>query len=92
MSNERIRIFLADDNKEFCDTLINYLEKHSDLVRFYVVQNFLLFLAIALVGTITCGIGYIVGVVFWIIEIVKAFKGEKYAIPLLGGWTDKILS
>ncbi len=31
MSNERIRIFLADDNKEFCDTLINYLEKHSDL-------------------------------------------------------------
>jgi hypothetical protein len=31
MANEKIRIFLADDNREFCDTLINYLEKHNDI-------------------------------------------------------------
>jgi len=31
MSKRKISILLADDNKEFCDTLINYLEKHDDL-------------------------------------------------------------
>ena len=31
MSKRKITIMLADDNKEFCDTLINYLEKHDDL-------------------------------------------------------------
>ena len=31
MNDRKITILLADDNKEFCDTLINYLEKHDDL-------------------------------------------------------------
>ena len=31
MKERKITILLADDNKEFCDTLINYLEKHDDL-------------------------------------------------------------
>ena len=31
MNNRKITILLADDNKEFCDALINYLEKHDDL-------------------------------------------------------------
>ena len=31
MSERKITIMLADDNKEFLDTLINYLEKHDDL-------------------------------------------------------------
>ena len=31
MNDEKIKILLADDNKEFCDTMTNYLEKHNDL-------------------------------------------------------------
>jgi len=31
MNERKITIVLADDNKEFCDTLSNYLEKHPDL-------------------------------------------------------------
>ncbi len=31
MTSEKIRVFLADDNREFCDTLVNYLEKNNDL-------------------------------------------------------------
>ena len=31
MNERKISILLADDNKEFCDTLINYLEKNDDL-------------------------------------------------------------
>jgi len=31
MNKRKISILLADDNKEFCDTLVNYLEKHDDL-------------------------------------------------------------
>jgi two-component system response regulator (stage 0 sporulation protein A) len=31
MANDKIRVFLADDNREFCDTLINFLEKHNDI-------------------------------------------------------------
>lgn len=69
-----------------------YFEKHSELVRFYIVQNLLLYLATALLTPITCGLFAIVYLVFLIIEIVKAFKGEKYKMPLLGNWAEKILS
>lgn len=31
MNDEKIRILLADDNKEFCDAVTNYLEKHNDI-------------------------------------------------------------
>jgi len=31
MNNEKITVLLADDNREFCDALTNYLEKHSDI-------------------------------------------------------------
>ena len=31
MNDERISIVIADDNREFCDAITNYLEKHSDI-------------------------------------------------------------
>ena len=31
MGEKKITVLLADDNKEFCDVIINYLEKFSDL-------------------------------------------------------------
>ncbi|MDR1664549.1 MAG: sporulation transcription factor Spo0A [Clostridiales bacterium] len=31
MEQEKIKVLLADDNREFCDTLTNYLEKHPDI-------------------------------------------------------------
>jgi len=31
MNEEKIKVLLADDNREFCDAIINYLEKHDDI-------------------------------------------------------------
>ena len=31
MNTKKLRILVADDNKDFCDCLCNYLEKQSDM-------------------------------------------------------------
>jgi len=68
-----------------------FLEKDSYLVRFHTVQAILLMLVVAVVGPITCGIGSVLGTIFWIIQIIKAFKGEMYEAPIVGKWAHKIL-
>ena len=72
--------------------LILYMEKHSELVRFYAVQSLLLMCAISIIGVPTFGAGYIVGIVFYIIALVNAFQGKKYKVPLIGALAEKILS
>lgn len=75
----------------FLPILLLFVEKENYLVRFYLVQGFLLFLATYVLALVTCGLGSIVTMIFWVIMVVNAFKGEKYMVPLLGGWAEKIL-
>lgn len=61
------------------------MKKNNDYVRFHANQGALLFV-ISLIGIIP-GIGQLVGLIVMILAIigmVKAYHGEKWALPIVG--------
>jgi uncharacterized membrane protein len=41
-------------------------------------------------GAVILGILRLVGFVFWILLMVKAYQGEKYRVPVAADWADKL--
>jgi uncharacterized membrane protein len=70
----------------------------NPFIKFHAWQN--IFLAIFLfaigiigiipfLGWIIFIVGWLTAFVFWIIAIIKASKGEKYKIPVIGNFAEK---
>lgn len=75
------------------------LEKENKFVRFHAVQSLATFLAL-FVLSIVFGmipfIGWIIsilivplGIFLWILLMYKAFKGEKFKLPIVGDFAEK---
>jgi uncharacterized membrane protein len=80
------------------------LEKNK-FVRFHAIQSIVVFGAITVVGIVLSILGWIpwVGIVFWIISwllwafafilwivlMLKAYRGEKYKLPVAGDIAEK---
>lgn len=80
-------------------------EKADDLLKFHLKQsfsliilNFALTAIVQIVGRIVPAVAgllsllYLVLVVFWVIGIINAIKGEKKPLPLIGDWASKSFS
>ncbi len=74
------------------------LEKENKFVRFHAMQSIVLFgllfvLQIVLVFTIVLivlvPILNIVGLICWVILMVKAYKGEMFKLPVIGDIAEK---
>lgn len=69
--------------------------KQNNFVMYHVEQSIVLVILniiIAIVGTVTCGIGlifYVVWLVFLIMGIMNASKGECKPLPLIGSFGEK---
>ena len=74
--------------------IIFLLEKESRFVRFHALQSLIFFAAMSLIigilGRIPV-IGWVFGVAggiltfgFWIVGMVKAYRGELYRFPIVG--------
>ncbi|NJE07395.1 DUF4870 domain-containing protein [Thermococcus sp. M39] len=71
------------------------LEKESEFVRFHAMQSTITFLGIFILqqllrfipflGGILAMLLSLVGLVLWILGIVKAYQGEYYKFPIVGG-------
>ncbi|AEH24820.1 DUF4870 domain-containing protein [Pyrococcus yayanosii] len=80
------------------------LEKESEFVRFHAMQSTVAFLGlfflwaifsmIPFMGWIIALLVQIVGLVVWIVGIVKAYQGERYKFPIVGDiaeqWLPKV--
>ena len=76
------------------------LEKKNEFVRFHAAQSTVVFLGI-LVLQMVLGMTIIlwlfslvlsfVQMILWIVLMVKAFKGERYKLPVVGDWAEKLL-
>ena len=75
------------------------LEKENKFVRFHAMQSILisaaLFILQAVLGFIP-GVGWvlmpvvsIVGLILWILLMVKAYQGEKFKLPVVGDIAEK---
>src|SRR3989344_8592875 len=78
------------------------LEKQSKVVRFHAMQSTILFGGV-FVANIALGfipiLGWLVGLllslvafILWIVLMWKAFQGEMYRVPYVGGLADKQLA
>ena len=78
----------------FVPLLMEDMRKNK-FVMFHTEQSIVLVIlnvVLAIVGTITCGIGlilYIPWLVFLVMGIIAALKGEAKPIPLIGGFGEK---
>ena len=77
------------------------LEQKNAFVRFHALQSLVTFLALFILSVV---IGFIpvlgilvglvlwpLGVVLWIVLMVKAYKGERYKLPVIGDFVEKQL-
>ncbi|ASJ07129.1 DUF4870 domain-containing protein [Thermococcus pacificus] len=80
------------------------LEKDSDFVRFHAMQSTITFLGITVlmwllaiipfIGWVLANLLGLLGIILWIIGMVKAYQGERYKFPIVGDlaeqWMDKV--
>jgi uncharacterized membrane protein len=78
------------------------LEKESKFVRFHAMQSIAVFLAlfvinivlgiilsISIVGLMLFPLIYLIEVILWIFLMYKAYKGEKFKLPVVGDFAEK---
>lgn len=78
------------------------LEQKNAFVRFHALQSLVTFLALFIISMV---IGFIpvlgilvnillwpLSIVLWIVLMVKAYKGERYKLPVIGDFVEQQLS
>lgn len=77
-------------------------EKDSKFVKFHAMQSIAVFialiainmvlrfiLAITIVGLLLLPLIYLLEFILWIFLMYKAYKGEKYKLPVVGDFAEK---
>ena len=71
------------------------VEQENKFVRFHAMQSIIVFAVITIVGFILSwipfigGIIWLLGVVLWIVLMVKAYQGTRYKLPWAGDLAEK---
>lgn len=75
------------------------LEKENNFVRFHAIQSLATFLSLFIISMIAGLIpilGWIiailitpVSVILWLFLMYKAYRGEKYKLPIIGTWAEQ---
>ncbi len=77
------------------------LEQKNEFVRFHAMQSLATFLGLFIVSLVLGFIPFLgilinlliwpLSVVLWIVLMVKAYKGERYKLPVVGDFVEKQL-
>ena len=80
--------------------IILLLEKDNKYVRFHAMQSILVFGGLTIISLLIGGallffiflipILNILGIVLWILLMVKAYQGEYFKLPLVGDQAEKL--
>lgn len=72
-------------------------EKEDQFIRFHAAQSVVTFGILSLVGFIPF-IGWMltpllapIGLILWIVLMVKAYQGERFKLPVVGGWAEQLM-
>ncbi len=78
------------------------LEKENKFVRFHAMQSLATFLVLFVISTVIGWIPFIgliisfligiLGLILWLLLMYKAFKGERFKLPLVGDFAEKQIS
>jgi uncharacterized membrane protein len=77
------------------------IEKNSRLVRFHAMQSIVFFGGITIINIVLSFIPFIgwalavviwiIGIIFWIVLMMKAYRGQKYKLPVVGNIAESLL-
>lgn len=76
--------------------LFLFIEK-DEFVRFHAAQSIVVFglltvlSMVPVIGWTLTPVILLVGLALWLILIVKAYQGQKFILPYVGGWAEKLL-
>ncbi len=80
--------------------IIILLEKDNQFVRFHAMQSILVFGGLTLLSILIGGMLLffiflipllnLVGIVLWILLMIKAYQGELFKLPLIGEQAEKL--
>ncbi len=71
------------------------LEKQSSFVKFHAMQSILTFGALSIIsivpiiGWMLSPVMFLVSVVLWVFCLFKAYKGERFKLPIAGNIAEK---
>lgn len=74
------------------------IEKEDQDIRFHAMQSIIVFaglnilqmvLTISFIGIPLLAVIGVVGIVLWILLVIKAFQGERYKLPIVGDLAEK---
>lgn len=71
------------------------VEKEDKFVRFHALQAIVIFgffnvvVMVPLIGWMLSPLVMILGLVTWILCLVKAYQGEKFKLPVVGDFVEK---
>ena len=75
------------------------LEKENKFVRFHAFQSLLTFLPLGVLawilrwipfaGWVIAGLVWILILILWLVLMFKAYKGERYKLPIVGDIAEK---
>lgn len=75
------------------------IEKENKMVRFHAMQSIVIFGSLSVISIVIGWIPFInmilgpiigiVGLVLWILLMIKAYQGEKFKVPVAGNIADK---
>ncbi len=83
--------------------MLLYLEKQNQFVRFHAIQSTSVFLPLFLIQILTfisftfaslilSPIIVLLEAILWVFLMYKAYKGERYKLPVFGDFSERLLS
>ncbi len=78
-----------------------FIEKNSKYVKFHAMQSTILFGGLFVINLISSFIPFIGGLIsllvtlggfiLWIVMMIKAYQGERFKLPYIGDYAEKIV-
>jgi len=75
------------------------VEKDSEFVKFHAMQSLVVFLGITVlsialgvipyIGWVISSIIGLIGLILWIVLMIKAYQGERWKVPVAGDFAEK---
>jgi uncharacterized membrane protein len=74
------------------------VEKRSSFVKFHARQSTITFLSLFVISTLLGRIPivgllvfpiWILSLILWLILMIKAVRGERYSLPIIGKWIEE---
>ena len=81
--------------------LVLFLEKDNEFVKFHAMQSIVVFLGLTVIafvvgmlpviGFVVAPIISLLSMLLWLLLVLKAYKGERYKLPIAGDFAENLL-